>query len=64
MFYERLNQFADNIKIIDTYEHLNPHRNFVGEKPDVLCDYLSHYTTSDLQSAGMSRQELDKARDW
>jgi len=63
MFYERLSQFADNIKIVDTHEHLNPHRNFVGEKPDVLCDYLSHYITSDLQSAGMSRQELDIARD-
>jgi len=63
MFYERLYQFADNIKIIDTHEHLNPHKNFVGKEPDVLCDYFSHYITSDLQSAGMSEQELDKIRD-
>jgi len=62
IFYESLYQLADNIKIIDTHEHLNPHKNFVGDEPDVLRDYLSHYITSDLQSAGMSEQELDKVR--
>ena len=61
--YDRLHQHVDSFQLIDTHEHLNPHKNYVGEKPDVLCDYFSHYITSELQSAGMSKQELDKVCD-
>jgi len=61
--YEKLLDYADNMRIIDTHEHLPPHKNHCGDKPDVLCDYFSHYITSDLQAAGMSAQELDKIID-
>jgi hypothetical protein len=61
--YNQLMDYADNMQIIDTHEHLNPHKNFVGDEPDVLCDYFSHYISSDLMSAGMSIQDLDKVRD-
>jgi len=62
--YERLLNYADNMKIIDTHEHLPPHGTHQGETPDVLCDYLSHYISSDLQAAGMKGEELEKIRNY
>jgi len=61
--YEQLMDKANTMQIIDTHEHLPPNKNHVGDEPDVLCDYFSHYITTDLQSAGMSPQEVDKIRD-
>ncbi|MDR2569186.1 MAG: amidohydrolase family protein [Oscillospiraceae bacterium] len=61
--YELLKDYADNMQIIDTHEHINPHKNYQGDEPDVLRDYLSHYITTDLLSAGMSVQDLDKIKD-
>ena len=61
--YERLLLYADNMKIIDTHEHLQPDKNYCGDEPDVLCDYISHYITTDLMSAGMSGETLDKVKD-
>jgi len=61
--YERLMEYADTMQIIDTHEHLNPHKNYLGDEPDVLRDYLSHYITDDLQSAGMGEKELEIVRD-
>lgn len=60
--YSRLLSYAESMQIIDTHEHLNPFKNYVGDKPDVLCDYFSHYISSDLMSAGMSEDELTKIR--
>jgi glucuronate isomerase len=51
--YERLLNYADSMKIIDTHEHLHPYKNYLGEQPDILCDYFHHYISSDLQAAGM-----------
>ena len=51
--YERLLNYADKMQIIDTHEHLHPEKKYIGDEPDVLCDYLSHYISTDLQSAGM-----------
>ncbi|MCL2662107.1 MAG: amidohydrolase family protein [Oscillospiraceae bacterium] len=62
-FYEQLMEYANNMHIIDTHEHLNPHKNYIGDEPDVIRDYFSHYITSDLQSAGMSTLEIDKIYD-
>ena len=56
--YERLLNYADSMKIIDTHEHLVPGRNYIGEHPDVLCDYFHHYISSDLQSAGMPETDV------
>ena len=55
---------ADAMPIIDTHEHLHPHKNFTGEEPDVLCDYLSHYITTDLMSAGLPEADLNRIRDY
>jgi len=62
--YEYLLEKADAMKIIDTHEHLNPHKNYVGDVPDILCEYFSHYSSTDLMSAGMSEAELDTVRDY
>jgi len=60
--FEQLMNYANNMQIIDTHEHLNIEKNYVGDKPDILCDYFSHYISSDLMSAGMSEKELEKIR--
>jgi hypothetical protein len=62
--YEGLLNYSNNMKIIDTHEHLHPITNYLGDKPDVLCDYLSHYISSDLQSAGMAISDLEKVKDY
>jgi len=62
--YERLLNYADNMKIIDTHEHLNPHKNYPGDEPDVLGDYLSQYISTDLMSAGMKEAELNTVKDY
>ena len=51
--YERLLNYADSMKIIDTHEHIDPYKTHLGEQPDILCEYLSHYISTDLRSAGM-----------
>ena len=61
--YEHLLEKANTIKIIDTHEHLNPYKNYLGDAPDILCDYLSHYISTDLMAAGMTGPDLDKVRD-
>ena len=58
--YDQLMEFADSIQIIDTHEHLPPGKNYWGDEADIFTEYFSHYITSDLQSAGMSSQDLDK----
>ncbi len=48
--------------VIDTHEHLPPYEQ---ERPagDVLTEYLSHYLSSDLVSAGLAPEDLSRARD-
>jgi len=63
--YEQLLDYANKMqKIIDTHEHLQPHKNYLGDAPDVLNDYLSHYISTDLQSAGMSAKDLETVKDY
>jgi len=61
--YAHLMAIANQMPVIDTHEHLPLHAHYLGEKPDVLADYLSHYITSDLLAAGMPKEALEKARD-
>jgi hypothetical protein len=62
--YGRLLSYSDGIKIIDTHEHLHPYKNYLGDEPDVLCDYFSHYITTDLQSVGMTGSDLNEVKDY
>lgn len=61
--YEHLLAKSNEMKIIDTHEHLNPYKNYIGDSPDILCDYLSHYITTDLMSAGMNGSDLNAVCD-
>jgi len=55
---------ANTIKIIDTHEHLQTDKNYLGESPDIFCDYFSHYISSDLRTAGMPEADIEKIRDY
>jgi len=61
--YLQLMAIAEEMPVIDTHEHLPLHGHFLGEKPDILADYFSHYITSDLLAAGMPRELPEKLRD-
>jgi uncharacterized protein len=53
----------EGMPVIDTHEHL-PHGEDVRERAtDVLKEYLQHYMSSDLVSAGLPAADLARARD-
>lgn len=54
----------EDMPVIDTHEHL-PHdmHQINPEDKDILNRWLSHYLSSDMISAGMSPQDLNRARD-
>jgi len=61
--YVELMRIAEDMPVIDTHEHLPLRGTFLGDKPDVLCDYMSHYISSDLRAAGMPKEDHEKTRD-
>jgi len=61
--YETLREHVFGLTLIDTHEHLP---RFEADRPqdtDVLEEYLRHYFSSDLVSAGLSDEGLAFARD-
>lgn len=54
---EELLAFIDKLQIVDTHEHL-PAEADRPKDSDVLCEWLTHYFSSDLVSAGMSHRDL------
>ncbi len=63
MSYERLLEFVHSLEIIDTHEHLPAFEKERRADTDVLAEYLKHYISSDLVSAGLSDEALAFARD-
>ena len=61
--FAELMRIAEGMPVIDTHEHLPLKGSYLGEKPDVLSDYMSHYISSDLQAAGMSQEDCEKVCD-
>lgn len=60
--YNTLHDYIQTLKIIDTHEHLP----FEADRPkntDVLAEWLTHYFSSDLISAGMTDNDLAIVRD-
>ena len=52
------------LPVIDTHEHLLwDERDRAERENDVLSDYLSHYLSSDIISAGMPREDFKKVID-
>ena len=60
--YENLLNVINQLQIIDTHEHL-PMEVDRPKDTDVLAEWLTHYFSCDLVSAGLSPQELEIARD-
>ena len=54
--------FIDELQSIDSHEHL-PMEADVGDNTDVLAEWLIHYFSCDLVSAGLSDEALNGARD-
>lgn len=60
--YSSLLDHVQSLKIVDTHEHLP----FESERPkgtDVLAEWLQHYFSCDLVSAGLTDHDLLTARD-
>jgi len=61
--HEAIRKEIGRIRIIDTHEHLVSEQERVATEVDPLSQFFLHYASSDLVSAGMSREELDFIRD-
>ncbi|MFO7696873.1 MAG: amidohydrolase family protein [Anaerolineae bacterium] len=61
--YDRILAYVQDLDIVDTHEHLPGTEATRDRDRDVLQEYLSHYMSSDLRSAGLSSVGLDQARD-
>jgi hypothetical protein len=61
--YDRIHAYVQELEIVDTHEHLPGTEATRDRDRDVLQEYLSHYMSSDLRSAGLSSAGLDQVRD-
>ena len=59
--FQALHEAIAAIPLIDTHEHIKPEGTLAGRTWS-LFDFLEHYVSSDLVSAGMSREALEKLR--
>lgn len=60
--YNSLFDCIQSLKIIDTHEHL-PFEAERSKDTDVLAEWLQHYVSNDLVSAGLGDKELVTVRD-
>jgi hypothetical protein len=60
--HDELLRFIRTLHIVDTHEHL-PFEKNLSNKADVLSEWLSHYFSCDLVSAGLTEKQLAEARD-
>ncbi len=59
--YLDIYEYISNIEIIDTHEHLPSHEKYRDANSDVLSEYLMHYFSCDLISAGLSNDGMEIA---
>ncbi len=61
--YDELLEYIAGLEIVDTHEHL-PHRESARpHNTDVLAEWLRHYFSCDLVSAGLREADLERVRD-
>jgi len=60
--HERISTEIETIPLIDTHEHLVSEETRLSQKIDLFY-WFSHYASSDLVSAGMSEETLERLRD-
>lgn len=58
---EEILEYIRTLEIIDTHEHLPEEAAWARRDTDVLTDWLWHYFSCDLVSAGLSRNDLKGA---
>lgn len=59
-FNKKLLDYIMNLKIIDTHEHLPLSEAKRDKDTDVLREYLAHYFSRDLISAGLKKEDYEK----
>ncbi len=60
--YDRIKAAVDNIRLVDTHEHLPPEAERNGKTVDLFSEFFSHYASSDLVSAGFPEDDLEWLR--
>jgi len=56
---ETLLEFINSLEIIDTHEHLPNEHEWAAKTHDVLAEFLTHYFSCDVVSAGLPQKVLD-----
>jgi uncharacterized protein len=59
--FARISEAVEKIALIDTHEHI-PNESSLSEGPGSFFDFFEHYVSSDLVSAGMAREDLERMR--
>jgi hypothetical protein len=62
--YERLYSHISDMPVIDTHEHLPSWERNRNQNGDVLAEYLTHYFSCDLVSAGFTDMEKIRSNDY
>lgn len=58
--FEEILEHIEGLEIVDTHEHLPDEADWAREECDVLEEWLKHYFSCDLVSAGLSQKVLDE----
>lgn len=58
--FDEILEYVQTLEIIDTHEHLPAFENLREKDTDVLKEYLTHYLSCDLISAGLHPEEYEK----
>jgi hypothetical protein len=58
--YEEIFDYVRDLEIIDTHEHLPAFEHLRERDTDVLKEYLSHYLSADLISAGLPKKDYEE----
>ena len=61
--YDKIYEYVSTLEIIDTHEHLPQREENRPLDTDILREYLTHYFSCDLVSAGLPVNELEQCRD-
>lgn len=61
--YSELHEYISNLEIIDTHEHLPSYEKYRDDEKDFLREYLTHYLSSDLLSAGLDSSDYNTVMD-
>ena len=61
--YENIFEYVQSLPIIDSHEHLACWEHQREKQTDILREYLAHYFSSDLVTAGMRFDDVESLRD-